>query len=335
MENYYLGIDISKKKLDSCLRYQGKDMSYNVIVNNQESIIEFLTSLIDLYDIKSDQLVICAEYTGRYIYPLTCATKNLNLSLFLQDGAKIKYSRGLSRGKNDKTDAHHIATYAQRYIDTLHPYNFAQVDVEELDILISEKDMLIKDRAKYQIQITEHRKYMKSSLNKDKEERLTLVVNSLDKSIKLIEQRIDEIIDHSKVISRQMDLLKSIDGIGKTVALKMIVETQCFTLFENPRKFCCYAGVAPFSYTSGSSQRSKNKISHRADKSIKHLLHMAAISSCTVKEGTLKAYFQRKVKEGKNKMTVINAMRAKLVMIMFAVIKKDTPYSKNYTYKIA
>lgn len=81
-----------------------------------------------------------------------------------------------------------------------------------------------------------------------------------------------------------------------------------------------------FLYTSGSSLRSQNRVSLRADKSIKSLLHLAAVAIAHRKDGELKEYFLRKVEEGKNKMTVINAIRAKLVSRMFSVIKNDRYY---------
>jgi hypothetical protein len=90
--------------------------------------------------------------------------------------------------------------------------------------------------------------------------------------------------------------------------------------------------VAPFKYDSGSSVRSRSKVSSRADKSIKALLHMAALSVATRTEGELHDYYIRKVAEGKNKMPVINAVRGKLVMRMFAVIKNNNLYEKNYAF---
>ncbi|MDR0667774.1 MAG: IS110 family transposase, partial [Prevotellaceae bacterium] len=66
-------------------------------------------------------------------------------------------------------------------------------------------------------------------------------------------------------------------GVGERTAVKMIVETNGFRDFDNARKFCCHAGVAPFKYDSGSSVRSRCRVSQRADKSIKALLHMAAL----------------------------------------------------------
>lgn len=58
---------------------------------------------------------------------------------------------------------------------------------------------------------------------------------------------------------------------------------------------------------------------------------MAALSITRKKKSELKVYYKRKVEEGKNKMTVINAIRAKLVARVFAVIRKNDIYSINFT----
>ena len=114
----------------------------------------------------------------------------------------------------------------------------------------------------------------------------------------------------------------------------MIVCTEAFTRFDDPRKFNCFAGLAPFSYTSGSSLHSRARVSHRADKTMKRLLHLAAVSVIRKKEGELKAYYERKVAEGKNKMATINAIRAKIVARMFAVIRKNQFYLPILTQNV-
>ncbi len=61
---------------------------------------------------------------------------------------------------------------------------------------------------------------------------------------------------------------------------------------------------------------------------------MAALSVIRL-DGNLKDYFERKVAEGKNKMTVINAIRSKLIARAFALIRDDRKYEKNYTSSLA
>ena len=92
----------------------------------------------------------------------------------------------------------------------------------------------------------------------------------------------------------------SIDGMGRVVAT-MIIATEAFTSFDDPRKFNCYAGVVPFSYSSGSSQHSKARVSHRADKVMKRLLHLAAVAMTHRIGGELKKYYERKVAEEKTR----------------------------------
>ena len=48
---------------------------------------------------------------------------------------------------------------------------------------------------------------------------------------------------------------------------------------------------------------------------------------CAKKSDTeIKSYYERKVAEGKNKMSVINAIRCKIISRAFSVIKRETPF---------
>ena len=314
MKVFYLGVDVSKKKLDLCLRSNGKDILYDVIPNDLSSIKSWLTRTFEKFFLSEDSLVVCAEHTGQYTYPLVCATKSIGVYLCLEDAAKIKYCHGIPRGKNDKIDACRIAMYAERYNDCLQPYTASELIIQKLKNLSTERSMLVADRAKYQSQLKDQVDYMEHSIYIAKCNRVEGIINTFTDYIAQIDLEIKELINQAPVIAHQMDLLMSVDGVGK---------------------FCCHAGVVPFVYVSGSSQRSKNRVSNRADKSIKHLLHMAALSVSQVKNSPLKKYYDRKVEEGKNKMSVLNAVRAKLVTIMFAVIRADAFFSRNYQNSLA
>jgi hypothetical protein len=51
--------------------------------------------------------------------------------------------------------------------------------------------------------------------------------------------------------------------------------------------------------------------------------------------GELQDFFLRKVAEGKNKMSVINAVRNKLVLRVFACVRDNRPFDRTYDYKAA
>ena len=327
MENFYfIGVDVLKKKLNFCVMFEGKVVHEEETSNHQGAIMSLLHHLEEDYGIASGQMLVCAEHTGQYTFPLACACKAAECKLWLENPAEIKYSSGIQRGKNDKVDAKRIAVYASRFQDKVQYYERPSEDIERLKQLESERSLYVTDLAKYKGQLKDQREYMPTALYERKVKRLTALMENLEQAIQAITNEMDEVITSCPVLSRQMELLMSIDGVGRVVATNMIIATEAFTRFDDPRKFNCYAGVAPFSYSSGSSQHSKARVSHRADKVMKRLLHLAAVAVTHRIGGELKKYYERKVAEGKNKMSVINALRAKIVARMFAVIKRNERY---------
>ena len=145
--------------------------------------------------------------------------------------------------------------------------------------------------------------------------------------IKHIEKEISEIMSANVSVSANYSLIQSIVGIGQINAATIIVMTENFTKFDNPRKFACYCGVAPFEYTSGTSIQGKTRTSKLAAKDLKALLTRAAITAM-IHDPQIKSYYARKVAEGKHKASVINAIRAKIIYRCFAVVKRQIPYVK-------
>jgi transposase len=332
MKKLVIGIDVSKEKLDLCLFSGDKMVSEWVVGNSISAIKVSLQSVLKRHATAAEDVLICAEYTGQYGYPLACACEAMKLDLWMENPAQIKLSSGFKRGKNDKLDACKIAVYAVRFQDRVRLFSLPEKKIATLKQLVSERDVYMSDRSKYRGQLTDQKRFMDKNDYQDKSRRMNQLLKELDVAIKEIESKIRALIEGDELLRRQNELLLSIEGVGERTAVKMLVETNSFRDFDDARKFCCHAGVAPFEYRSGSSIRSRRKVSHRADKSIKALLHMAALSVATRTQGDLHDYYVRKVAEGKNKMLVLNAIRAKLVLRMFAVIKKNQLYEKNYVF---
>lgn len=295
-----------------------------------------LKEILNRYGSEASSLLICAEYTGQYTYPLCCACEELQIALWLENPAQIKYSSGVHRGKSDRVDARRIAAYAMRFQDRARLFSLPEKNMATLKQLVGERDMYMCDKSKYQGQLTDQKRFMNKADYAGKASRMKRLIKDLEEALCEIDQKIKRLIESDPELRRQHELLLSVDGVGERTAVKMIVETNGFRDFDSARKFCCHAGVAPFRYTSGSSICSRNRVSNRADKSIKTLLHMAALSAATRKtSGELREYYLRKVAEGKNKMSVLNAVRAKLVLRMFAAVRLDKPYDPNYVFALA
>ena len=117
-------------------------------------------------------------------------------------------------------------------------------------------------------------------------------------------------------------------------ALQLLMYTHQFRRFNSAKQLACFSGVAPFAYQSGTSVRGKTKVHPMANKPLKTALHMCALSAIQLK-GDMKLYFDRKVKEGKNKMAILNAIRNKLLHRVFACVRDRRLYAPTRKYALA
>jgi transposase len=169
------------------------------------------------------------------------------------------------------------------------------------------------------------------------------LMESLDTQIIAIEKEMELLLKTDAKIQKQAELIRSIPGVGKVLSWTILAKTNGFTTIKTPREMACYCGVAPFEYQSGTSIYRRPSVSNfqsgtsiyrrpsvsnLADKTLKSLLHLGAMSAIRLKND-LGEYYRRKVAEGKNKMSVINAVRNKIIHRIYAVIKNQTIYQNN------
>jgi transposase len=320
-----IGIDVSKNKLDVCLLLDpnSKQLSFLVVTNDSKGIRKILSALKKLgIDIKDT--LFCFENTGIYSLSLACYLEGLKTDYWELPAIEIKRSKGISRGKSDKTDARDIAFYAHTHMHKLKLSQLPEKDILKLKLLVSERGKLLKA-----IQIFEMTNEIKGFIHNDISREVLSVnrktLNSLRKHLLEVEQKIQAIIKDNQEISKQKELIQSVTGVGPQTAIYLIITTKCFKSFSNWRKMACYAGVAPFPYQSGSSIKGRTKVNHMADKKLKSLLTMCAL--CAKKhDKEIAFYYQRKVKEGKNPMLVMNSIKCKVLSRVFATINRGTPY---------
>jgi len=331
MKNYlfHAGIDISKDKLDiSILDSSTLQSQHLIIKNDMKSISDFVKILKQKIDINNT--LFCCENTGVYTNHLSFVLLNNELDLWVVPAVEIKRSKGISRGKNDKTDSKDISYYSYRHLDKLNLFTLADVDVQKLKILFTERTKMIKALLILQTS-KENKEFTQKEVYKEISGVNGTLVKQIKNSIKKIEIRIKEVIKSNDQLSKQDQLVKSIPGIGAQTSAYLIIATKGFSSFDNWRKFACYCGVAPFEFSSGSSVRGKTKVNHMADKKMKSLLQMCVLTAIKY-DPQLKEYYNIKKAEGKNSMLVMNNIRCKLISRVFAVIIRGTPYINTYKF---
>lgn len=233
MKNYlfHVGIDISKLKLDvNLLNSQTLQSEHFVINNNPKSITDFVKLLIKR-KIELKDVLFCCENTGVYTNHLSCTLLGLELDLWIVPAIEIKRSKGISRGKNDKTDAKDISYYSFRNIDKLHLFKLAEIDIQKLKMLYTErekalKSLLLLETTKENIEFVNKEVFKEvSTINQS-------LTNTIKRSINKIEKRIKEIIKSNQELSKQYTLIKSVPGIGEQTSLYLLSLQKDFQLLK-------------------------------------------------------------------------------------------------------
>lgn len=323
-QKYVIGIDVSKSKLDcAVLDSNFKIQSETVIVNDEKHLNSYLREMLKILNINHEDILVCCENTGIYNRPLEKICMKLDINLWVEHALKIKRASTDLRGKSDRKDAIRIAEYAIRYNDRMISYREPSERIKQMNILVRCRETLLSQKVSIENQLREARSH-------DNFEYHILIISykkilkTLEGSIKEIEQKIEYLTTEDQEIKNNKELLTSIPGIGNVCAINLIIITNNFRSFKNAKHLACYAGVVPFKNESGTIIK-KERVSKMANGKIKKLLHMAAMA-CIRADQELKEYFLRKVDQGKNKMSVLNAVRNKLIHRIIAVIRRGKPF---------
>ena len=277
-------------------------------------------------DLKQSFLVM--EFTGGYEYKLIQFCESRGILYTRIPGLAIKNSLGITRGKNDKVDSSRIAQYGEEKHKSLTPSRPLNPAIVSLKELLSFRKRLVRENAGYQATIKE-RIHMYGGNKKD------IIVKKLEqklkgniKNIAAIEAEMLNIVAQDEKISINYSLITSIKGIGKINGLMTIAFTENFTSFTNPRSYAVYVGVVPFDHSSGISIKGRKRVSHIANKELKQELNQAARSAMEW-DKEMRSYGEEKLKTKCYKI-VLNNIKFKLILRMFAVVKREEIYVENY-----
>ena len=320
-----VGIDVSKKTLDICVQ-QGLEQTSFVIVNQPKEIASFIGKLVKEHH--EDQLLVGFENTGIYNYSLYKVLRKSAIKTFVLHPLDLNRSMGMLRGKNDKIDAKRIALYLQLHYSMLTPSTIPSENTLVIKALFAKRHKLVEQRAA----LVKSNKEIRSVLGKQQSALIISsdkkVIATLTLAIKAIEKHIHQLLHQQEPVAQHMENVTSVQGVGPVLAAYLAIKTNGFTMLTDPRKLACYAGVVPFQNQSGTSLRKNPKVSMMADKELKRLLHMAALRVIQL-PGDLRNYYIRKVAEGKNKMSIINAIRNKIIARICSCINNNKKYQIN------
>jgi len=325
---HFIGIDVSKLTIDVAIIINndiGKIIQ--LVFTNDSKGFKELKNRLNKEKISFPETVFCMEHTGYYSKQLSRFIIARHGNLWMEMSLKIIRSLGVQRGKNDKLDAKRIALFAQRNQQDFVPYNPPRLIVENLKTLLMLREKLINSKTALLVPVNELTSVDKAA-GKLALKAISKGLQGIKNNIDTLDTKIDELIASDKELAEKFKLVSSVPGVARITFCYLVYFTNEFKNYTEAKQLACYCGVVPFEYTSGSSVKGKPKVHNMANKKMKKLLHTAALCAVTYYP-EFKQYYERKIKEGKPKMLILNNVRNKIVLRIAAVIKNNLPYKTN------
>jgi transposase len=321
----FIGIDVSKATLDvSVLSDTG--VEYDQIENKIKGIKSYFKKVCKKY--KYADIYVCMENTGQYNWPCYEALEEFDVKLYVVNALHLKRSLGMVRDKTDKADSIRIADHIKRFYSKYQTYQVPRKIIRSIQCLLALRRRLMRSKNAFVVPLAEL-VVLNTKMAEQVKKQSNKTIAFLNTRIKYVESQVKDLIKEDSELHQIQKYITSVPGVGPIVAWNLIVKTNEFKLISDPRKLACYAGVVPFEYQSGTSIKRRPKVSNMADKKLKTALHMAAMRAVRL-EGELQDYYNKKIKEGKNKMSVLNAVRNKIVARVCATVNNQTTYKKDF-----
>lgn len=142
---------------------------------------------------------------------------------------------------------------------------------------------------------------------------------------------LEQIGEMDRLIDERMDdndigkLLRSIPGIGEVSAQTLVGELGDLSQFASAKQVVAFIGASPGIRHSGKSKPGHAPMCKVGTARVRKILWMATLTA-TQRNPVIRAFYERLIGRGKPKMAALGACLAKLVHLIFAVVRDRRPF---------
>lgn len=315
MQSFYLGIDVAKAKLDCALRLPEGKYKHKVFENKQSGF----DALIEWLDKQGAANVhACMEATSMYWETVAEFLANKKMTVSVVNPAQIKAfgASRLVRTKTDKVDAQLIAEFCcERRPER---WQAPSPGEQALRALVLRLEALQAMRTQESNRLEVAREIIKADIVSH--------ITWLDGEIKALVKKIGDHIDDDPDMKNRRALLESIPGVGERTIALLLAFCMNPGRFANARQAAAFAGLDPRQHQSGTSVRSKPRMSKVGHAFLRKALYMPAMVTL-YKTDWGRRFRERLAASGKPPKLIIGAMMRKLVHVAFGVLKSEKPFN--------
>lgn len=305
-EKVYVGIDVSKAKLDVSVGPQEQ-------IWQADNTVAGITSLVRRLGKLTPSLIV-VEATGGYEAQLVGALCAASLPVARVNPGRVrKFAQGMNwLAKTDRIDARLLVRFGEKANPRL--TQLPSEDEKRLAALVKRRkqvlDMLVAEQNRLENADLDVRPYIQDSL--------TMLQSQLDELDKAIQSHIDQTPD----LKKRRDLLTTVPGVGKVTASTLTAQLPELGSCDR-KQIAALVGVAPFSHDSGKMRGRRFIRGGRPP--IRSVLYMAALSA-TRFNPVIRTFYKRLVLSGKEFKVALVACMRKLLTILNAMIRNQQPW---------
>lgn len=309
-----VGIDVSKRKLDWCIRGVASGT-----VANTPSDCKALAEALAARGVT----VAVMEASGGYERGIALALREAGIRARVVDPRRIrKFAEAAgSYAKTDRIDAEMIAWFGATFPEDERPCD--EVDREPLAALVGAREDLMAMRTQCQNRGEHRQAGLVERVRKG-------LIKHLDRAIAKLDAAIAAEIQAQPCLAEDASLLTSAPGIGPQFTAGALAWLPELGRLDRA-KIAALVGVAPYDDSSGERNGARHIAGGRHR--LRRLLYMATLGAATRHNPVIKAFYQRLRAEGKPSKVALVACMRKLLTILNAMAKTHTafnPYHVHY-----
>jgi len=302
MEAIYVGVDVSKDRLDVAVRPSGEAFAVTRDGKGLNELVERLQAMAPA--------LIAVEATGGFETIVAAAIAGANLPLAVVNPAQIRHFAQAvgQRAKSDPIDAAVIARFAEAVKPEPRPVPDAEARL--LMELVSRRTQIIE------MLVAERQREKRADAARVRKS-LARHIAALEKELPVIDRDIDTLVRGSPVWREKEDLLITVPGIGSTLARSFLAQIPELGSLDR-RKIASLVGVAPFTRQSGRWRGKSMIVGGRSGP--RAAIFMAALTASRCNP-VLRAFYRGLLARGKPKMVALIAVARKILTILNAMLR--------------
>lgn len=302
MEQIFIGIDVSRDRLDAYVRPSDELFA---VARDSEGLAALIGRLRAF-----DPYLVVLEATGGFEVTVAAAVVAAEIPLAVVNPRQIcDFARATGQlAKTDALDAKAIARFAEAVRPQPRPVPDAQA--RALGELIARRRQIVE-------MMTAERNRRRQLTSRRLIKSVDRLLAVLQQELSELEQDLDQGIRGTPAWRDRDELLRSVPGVGNVVARTLIADLPELGRLDR-KQIAALVGVAPLNRDSGKMRGKRTTWGGRAK--VRCALYMAALVGSR-RNPILKAFYQRLLSAGKPKKLALTAVMRKLLTILNAMVR--------------